>query len=236
MTRWLVLFDIDGTLMITKGAGSRCLRHAGKQVFGDGFEWAQVTVGTLDPQIFRELAKHNGVKDPGASAQQFADAYLAQLEAELARIGDDITIMPGIVSLLETLESRTGPAGDITLGLLTGNFAKAAELKLDAANLRKERFVVNAFAEDGQTRNDLPAVAMQRYEQVHGEPALRARVVVIGDTPRDVACAHAHGCVAVAVATGRYGLDQLRAAEPDLLLPDLADPAPLLELLDSPLG
>lgn len=231
MTRWLVLFDIDGTLMITKGAGSRCLRRAGRRVFGDTFEWAEITVGTLDPQIFRELAEHNGVTDPDASAQQFADVYLAELEAELARIGDDITLMPGIPALLDQLDTRTGPGGDVTLGLLTGNFTRASRLKLDAAQIEMQRFQVNAFAEDGQTRNDLPAVAMQRYQQLTGETARPQRVVVIGDTPRDVACARHHGCVAVAVATGRYDLAQLQNAGPDLLLPDLADPAPLLALL-----
>ncbi|XAM01271.1 HAD hydrolase-like protein [Phycisphaeraceae bacterium D3-23] len=233
MARSLLLFDIDGTLMITKGAGSRCLHRAGRRVFGESFEWTDITVGTLDPQIFAQLAQHNGIGDSGEHLERFRDTYLAELEAELGRIGDDITRMPGIPALLDTLHARTGDDGDLTLGLLTGNFIRAAHLKLNAAGFDLARFPVTAFAEDGSERNDLPRIAMERARAHTGEAVDPGRVYIIGDTPRDVACAHANGCVAVAVATGRYSVEQLHEAGGDLVLDSLADPEPLLDLLQA---
>ncbi|MFI4861172.1 MAG: HAD family hydrolase [Phycisphaerales bacterium JB063] len=231
MARSLLLFDIDGTLMITKGAGSRCLHRAGRKVFGEQFAWTEITVGTLDPQIFAQLASHNGIGDTGEHLDRFRDTYLTELEAELGVIGDDIMRMPGITPLLDTLHARSGPTGDLTLGLLTGNFKRAAHLKLTAAGFDLARFPVTAFAEDGQERNDLPRIAMDRALAHTGEAIDPARVFIIGDTPRDIACAHANGCVAVAVATGRYTVEQLHDAGGDLVLDSLADPAPLLDLL-----
>ncbi|MEM9413921.1 MAG: HAD hydrolase-like protein [Planctomycetota bacterium] len=231
MARSLLLFDIDGTLMITKGAGSRCLHRAGRMVFGEQFEWTDITVGTLDPQIFAQLARHNGIGDSGEHLARFRATYLAELEAELGTIGDDITLMPGIPTLLDTLHARTGPNGDLTLGLLTGNFQHAAHLKLNAAGFDLRRFPVTAFAEDGNERNDLPRVAMDRALALTGEAIDPGQVFIIGDTPRDVACAHANGCVAVAVATGRYSTAQLAEAGGDLVLDSLEDPKPLLDLL-----
>lgn len=231
MKRSLLLFDIDGTLMITKGAGSRCLRRAGKIVFGDGFAWVDVTVGMIDPQIFGQLAEHNAIDDAHTHLDRFRDTYLAELEAELARRREDVTLMPGILTLLDQLRRRAGADGDVTLGLLTGNYEAAAQIKLRAAGLDPGWFPVTAFAEDGKSRNDLPGVAMRRAADHTGAPFTADRVLVIGDTPRDIECAHANGCRAVSVATGRYSAQQLREHGGDLVCDSLADPTPLLDLL-----
>lgn len=231
MARSLLLFDIDGTLMITKGAGSRCLNRAGRIVFGEAFAWADITVGTLDPQIFTELAAYNGIGEPAPYYERFRDAYLAELEAELKRFPKDITRMPGITALLDTLYPRTGADGDILLGILTGNFRAAAVMKLQAAGFDLERFPVTAFAEDGRTRNDLPKTAMTKARSVARAAIPPEQVYIIGDTPRDIECARANGCVPVSVATGRYTMDQLRAAGGEMIFRTLEDPAPLLALL-----
>ena len=234
MPRSLILFDIDGTLMITKGAGSRCLRRAGRRVFGDSFTWTDITVGTLDPQIFAQLAKHNGIRNTADHFTRFRDTYLAELKAELARVPEDVTIMPGVLVLLEQLYPRAGESGDVTLGILTGNFRAAATMKLAAAGFDLSHFPITAFAEDGQTRNDLPAVAMGKALKQLSESIPPERVFIVGDTPRDIECAHANGCIAIAVATGRYTTDQLRGAGGDLVLDSLADPLPLFETIFGP--
>lgn len=231
MPRSLLLFDIDGTLMITKGAGSRCLHRAGRAVFGEGFQWKPITVGTLDHQIFSELALHNRIGNADVHFKRFRDTYLAELEYELAGIPDDITLMPGVPELLESLYPRTGRDGDLILGILTGNFEAASRMKLSAAGFDLTRFPITAFAEDGETRDDLPRVAMAQARECLGEPVPPERVYIIGDTPRDIACARACGCVAVAVATGRYTADQLHGA--DLVFNTLEDPAPLLKRLEA---
>lgn len=233
MARSLVLFDIDGTLMITKGAGSRCLRRAGRAVFGDGFEWTEVTVGTLDPQIFAQLAEHNGIGDAAEHFTAFRDTYLDELERELERVRGDVMLMPGIAALLDRLAPQTGDGGGLVLGLLTGNFERAARIKLAAAGLDVARFPITAFAEDGQTRNDLPRAAMEKARASLGEPVPPGRVFVIGDTPRDMECANACGCVAVGVATGRYTSQALREAGGGLVFETLEEPGPLLSRLET---
>jgi len=217
--------------MITKGAGSRCLRRAGKMVFGDGFEWTDITVGTLDPQIFTHLAKHNGVGHGDENLSRFRETYIEQLELELQRVANDILIMPGITALIEQLTPRVGDQGDILLGILTGNYEQAARMKLDAAGFDRSLFSVTAFAEEGKTRNDLPRVAMDKFAQLTGEPADPTKTYIIGDTPRDIECAKAHGCVSIAVATGRFGVDDLREAGGDVVIQSLIDPSPLLNRL-----
>lgn len=233
MATTLLLFDVDGTLMITRGAGSRCILRACRKLFGEQFEWGSVLAGRLDPQIFADLAGHNRIERPQQHHDAYRDLYLSELEAELACIGDDIVVLPGIAALLDQLHERAQARGDVVLGLLTGNYGRAVELKLNAAGIDLDRFPVRAFAEDGRTRADLVRVAMSRAASITGRPVPPSHVIVIGDTPRDIECARAHGCRAVSVATGRYTEDDLRRAGADLVLADLSDPAPLLAMIDA---
>ncbi|MEX1017274.1 MAG: HAD family hydrolase [Phycisphaeraceae bacterium] len=227
MTQALILFDIDGTLMITRGAGSRCLHRAGQAVLGERFQWRPVTSGLLDPQLFHQLAQHNGIDPPATLHDAFRDCYLRELEAELQRIGDDIIVLPGVRDLLAALHDRAGQRSDVTLGLLSGNYRTAAQLKLAAAGIDWSLFPITVLAEDGGERNDLPAAAMRQHQLLHGKPVSPRHVVVIGDTPRDVACAAAHGCQVIAVATGRYSVEDLHTAGARHVLTDLAQPQTL---------
>jgi len=163
---------------------------------------------------------------------EFRQRYLPKLEAELARVGDT-EAMPGITDLLSQLRHRAANTSDLMLGLLTGNYSDAAPLKLAAAGLDREWFTLTAFGNEAASRPELTQLAMEKYQRHTGEPADPRRVIVIGDTPRDVHCARAHDCVSLAVATGKTSLEALTEAGAEIAVPDLADPAPLLSLLDS---
>jgi phosphoglycolate phosphatase len=222
----LLLFDIDGTILLSGGAGAKAMLAAGQKLFGDSFSFDLDTSGKLDTQIYKELAKLNPTLDMEHRHDDFRDAYLKLLEFNLTWESKAF-LMPGIMVLLEDLRKRN----HITLGLLTGNYGPAAKLKLKAVDIQHDWFSITAFGDEGITRPDLVALAMKRYEKLKGEKLRPQEVVVIGDTPKDVACAQAHGCVAFAVATGRWSVKQLQAARADIVVDNLADASRLLELL-----
>ena len=232
MKRTLLLFDIDGTILITKGAGSRAMKRAMRDDFGEDFQFGPITVGTLDPQIFAQLAVHNGIHVDDQIHQKFKERYLQELKEELQKVHDDVTVLPGIRTLLVELHDRARHKGDVMLGLQTGNYGEAVAIKLAAAGIDQTIFEVQVVAEDGRRRGDLPRVAMHRYEQLAGEPADTRRVCIIGDTPRDVECARENGCLSLCVATGRYSVAELKHAGADLVLDNLADPTPLYRFHD----
>jgi len=230
----LVLFDIDGTLMITKGASSRCMKRAGQIVLGPTFQWHPVTVGTLDPQIFDQLATANGIAPTAEQRQRYEQVYLDELEKELTERQEDITVLPGIASLVELLHARSTDTGDVVLGVLTGNFRRATELKLQRSGLGIERFPVIACAEHGESRNDLPRIAIQMANQQFGPRFDAANTILVGDTPRDIDCALANNCKCVSVATGHYSAQQLIDAGGSPVVETLENPAQLLSLIVAP--
>jgi phosphoglycolate phosphatase len=233
MQSTLLLWDIDGTLLHTDGAGMRAMVRVGAALYGDAFHWNGIEAsGQLDFHLFEQALANNGFPSSAEAHAEFRHRYLRELRDELARFAHRCKTMPGIDAVLRGLRERCLQRGDVTQGLLTGNYERAAELKLRASGIDPDWFELGAFGDEGATRPDLVALAMRRFAALAGAPAVAERVVVIGDTPRDIACAHAHGCVALAVATGRYGVDALRAAGADIAVSDLSDPAPLLELID----
>ncbi|UCH26863.1 MAG: HAD hydrolase-like protein [Trueperaceae bacterium] len=225
-TSALLLFDIDGTLLLSDGAGQRAMLEAGRQLFGNGFDFKDLdTSGKIDPQIFAELVEANPHLEMAHAHDQFRDTYLQLLSIELGR--SRVWSLPGITAALEVLSELE----HVTLGLLTGNYGQAVPLKLRAAGLDPNLFAVTAFGDEAATRADLVALAQARYQERTGNKLPRERVIVIGDTPRDVECAHAHGCTAFAVATGRWEAEHLIAAGADHVVENLADLKPLLQLL-----
>ena len=233
MTKTLLLFDIDGTLLKAGGAGMRAMRRAGGRVFGDGFRWDGLNVaGSLDPLIVAQAAQNNGLVVNEWDQKTFREQYLLELEQDLARNGHLVKTMPGVHDLLDRLRRRARTEGDLVVGMLTGNYRRAVPLKLATINVDPAWFRVMVCGDEAPTRPDLVGLAMRRYEVLTGEPAVPSRVVVIGDTLRDVACAQAHGCVAFAVATGEYGMDELQAAGAEHVVPDLSDPTRLLAMLE----
>jgi phosphoglycolate phosphatase-like HAD superfamily hydrolase/GNAT superfamily N-acetyltransferase len=212
----LVLFDIDGTLLLTEGAGRKSMREACAELFGPSFEMGDVDVrGRLDPHIWLEIARHNGIDV--AREPDFRVRYSARLERRLAETG--ARALPGVAPLLARLAGRS----DLTLGILSGNYPETGRLKLAAAGLDPDRFEVCAWGCDAPSRPDLIPVALARYRARAGTSLPGSAISLIGDTPHDVACARAHGCRSLGVATGGYSADDLRRAGADIVLPSLAE-------------
>ena len=223
----LILFDIDGTLIDSGGAGVRSLDLAFKKVFSveDVFQGISMA-GKTDSQIIKEgLSKHGLSMDGNMDA--IIEVYLLHLKEEIQN--NKKHLKPGIHAILELLN----PVKDIGLGLLTGNLEQGARIKLDAFDLNKY-FPSGAFGSDDEDRNKLLPVAVKRFEGLFDVKITIEESIIIGDTPRDVECAHIYGATCVGVATGPYSFDELIEAKADYVLKDLSDTAGLFESLDLP--
>jgi phosphoglycolate phosphatase len=217
----LVLFDIDGTLVWTDGAGRRAIHHALTEVFGATGPADYRFDGKTDPQIVRELMRFAGHDDGHIDRQMQAvfDVYVERLRVELRAPGYRPRVLPGVFELLDALEARD----DIVLGLLTGNLAEGARAKLQAVGIDPARFRVGAFGSDHEYRTSLPEVARRRFHECAGVEIDGADVVIVGDTPDDLACGLAVGARAIGVATGRYTAEELRRHRPAAVFADLSD-------------
>jgi phosphoglycolate phosphatase len=195
------------------------MSHAFEQVFSipDAFQHIDMP-GRTDSWILADALTLHGISCGAAVLARFRDVYVEYLGAELQRPGPPKRMMPGVRPLLDALQLR----GDVYLALLTGNYEEAACRKLEYFDLWRY-FRCGAFGDEAPDRNGLLPRALARIRECGG-PAVSARdAVVIGDTPLDVACAAAGGARSVAVATGRYGVDALRATGADVVLEDLSD-------------
>jgi phosphoglycolate phosphatase-like HAD superfamily hydrolase len=217
----LVLFDIDGTILWSDGAGRRAMTGALTTIFGTPGAPEYRYDGKTDPQIVHELMRGAGYEDQAIAARMaplFA-CYVRLLESELASHGDRVHVFEGVAELIDALEARS----DAVVGLLTGNVAVGASLKLRAAGLDVARFRVGAYGSDSAHRPMLPAVAQRRAREQLGLDLPGADLVVIGDTPADIECARVVGGAAIAVATGRYSVEALAAHAPKVVFPTLVD-------------
>lgn len=219
----LLLFDIDGTLIDTGGAGLNALRDAFIDSFGlhdRADEMPELDLaGSTDSGIVRSLCSHFCCDDNADHTEAFYVNYLGRLRENLrgSHRGEG-RVLPGLPSLIHRLRDET----DHTLGLLTGNIARGAWIKIEHFGF-KGIFGVGAFGDDHHDRNLLGPIALQRaldHSQSHFAPE---DVIVIGDTPKDIACARACGAMAVAVATGRFSLTELQVYGPDVLFEDFTD-------------
>lgn len=212
----LLLFDIDGTLLLSGGQGARAMQEAARRVVGPTFSFEGVAfAGRLDPLIFQDGLRKNGCDDFDTLHGAFRRAYEESLRRRLAEPGIAAPLA-GVMPLLQRLREPGGP----TLGLVTGNYPETGRIKLEAAGIHPTWFEIPVWGVDGPTRRDLPRVAMERL----GRPVEPSEVIVIGDTPHDIDCAHHNGCRAIAVATGPvHTREDLVAHHPDLLLDDLKD-------------
>lgn len=232
----LLLFDIDGTLLDTKGAGRRAMERVAAELFGDAFSFEAVSFGgNLDPCIFREAAAANGLAmDHDEAHAAFAARYVPQLRAELEANAGDALACEALAGVHDALaECRAWvDDGAATLGCLTGNYTQAAPVKLGHVGIDVEQFTVTAFGDEADTRPGLVELALHKHRNGSDRPIDPRRVVVIGDTVRDVGCAKAHGCVAYAVCTGSGTRDELVAAGADVIADDLTDLTPLREMVE----
>jgi phosphoglycolate phosphatase-like HAD superfamily hydrolase len=212
-----ILFDIDGTLVSLDGAGSRSLNRAMEELLQvtDGFRGIDFA-GKTDLQIIREALGTLGLTDGDDLMHSLLDRYLVHLRAEVSTGRGHVK--KGVRELLPALQNLEG----IYLGLLTGNAETGARLKLEPFGLNRY-FPVGAFGSDSEDRNLLLPIAVERLQEETSASVNYEHCVVIGDTPKDVECAHVHGASAVAVATGTYPLKELEKTAAELVTADLSN-------------
>jgi phosphoglycolate phosphatase len=226
-----VLFDLDGTLLWTDGAGRRAIHRALLEVLGiehpaAGFRFD----GRTDPEIVRLLAAAAGRDHDPDVVDAVLRAYVRLLDAELSRPGQQTRIYPGVLELLAALEGRH----DCVIGLLTGNVLDGARMKLRSAGIDIARFRVGAFGSDHGERAELPAIAQRRVREVLGVEVAGKDVVIMGDTPADVACGRGIGARAIAVATGSYSVPDLLAVGAYTAFADFSDTRAVVEATFAP--
>ncbi len=228
VTPALILFDIDGTLLLSGRAGLRAMTRAFHQTFGitDAFK-GESFGGRTDSYLVSRALQMAGLPDTPDQHHRFRDVYLPLLAEEIQHPGQGHKgLMPGARELLEALEDYH----HVHLALLTGNYREAAEIKLQHFELW-DFFEWGAFSDDHHDRNELVPIAKSRAETYDIPAAAIERVIVIGDTPHDIECARVAGATSIAVATGGYSVEQLKEAGADEVLADLSDTEKVLALI-----
>lgn len=225
-----MLFDIDGTLLLTAGAGRRAIASALRDHVSDPAAFDRIRFdGKTDPQIVSELL--DSCAHPQATDRTLIDSlcrhYVTLLELELRQPRTRTSLMPGVLTLLERLEADAG----VMLGLLTGNVEAGAALKLRAGGIEPGRFQVGAYGSDSAQRADLPAIAARRAADRFGREPRGAEVVIIGDTPADMTCGRGIAARAIGVATGAYRVPDLEAAGAHAAFTDLSETDRVLEAI-----
>lgn len=224
----LILFDIDGTLIQSHGAGREAIMLALHELFG--------TTGPVDSYRMDGKTDHRIVTDlltaaniPAAEVEEKLPAIFQAMAEHGRNIFPQrgMTPCPGIPQLLEALHNLP----NVILGLLTGNSSQTAPLKLAAAGINPDFFQIGAFGSDHVDRNALPFIAKKRAFQLTGQQFDGYNMLVVGDTPADILCARAGTATAVAVATGRYSVEQLQQYQPDFIFDNLTDTAAFLQLV-----
>jgi phosphoglycolate phosphatase len=224
----LILFDIDGTLLLSGRAGLRAMTRAFQQSFGitDAFRGENFG-GRTDSFLVSTALQNAGLPDTPDQHHKFRDIYIPLLAEEIEHPGTGHKgLMPGARELLEALDEHD----DLHLALLTGNYREAAEIKLRHFELW-DFFEWGAFSDDAADRNALVPIARSRAETYDIPGEAIERVIVIGDTPHDIECARVAGARCIAVATGGFTVDQLREFGADDVLEDLSDTEAVLKLL-----
>ena len=220
----LILFDIDGTLIDSGGAGTRSLDLALKELFlvENGFYGISMA-GKTDTQIIKEGLMKHGMSADG-NVESIVRVYLNHLREEINN--DRKHVKPGIYELLENLQQRR----ESGLGLLTGNLEQGARIKLEPFGLNKY-FSSGAFGSDDEDRNNLLPIAVNRFEELFRIKIEIDSCIIVGDTPRDVECAHIYGAMCIGVATGPYSVEDLIAAGADYVFKDLSGNDSLFQFL-----
>ena len=221
----VILFDIDGTLIRSGGAGKFAMEAAMKAAFNlDSVRDNVPYSGRTDQAIGGDLLRENGIPVTDATMATLRRAYLEVLPRSLRDQGG--TVCLGIPEILRHL----APRPDVLLGLITGNVREGARIKLTHFGLW-ETFAVGGYGDVHTDRNDVARDALRQVHEHLGRRVPLEEVWVIGDTPLDVQCARAIGAKAVAVATGWHAIEELHATDADHVMTDFANPAELLSVL-----
>jgi phosphoglycolate phosphatase-like HAD superfamily hydrolase len=215
----LLLFDIDGTLVLTGGAGARAMVRAFERVFGFSNGLGSISMaGRTDAWIVAQMTAAHGLPCDDETLRRFHDTYVELLVDEILQPGPRKGVLPGVRRLLDRLTSHE----QAHRALLTGNFQRGAQIKLEYFDLWRY-FTSGAFGDSAHDRNGLLWKAIAAVEAAGGPVVRPSEVVVIGDTPLDIAVAVAGGARSLGVATGSYDVDALLASGADAALPDLSD-------------
>ena len=225
MQKRLLLFDIDGTLINSGGAGIEALKRALKERFKieDDLEDIEIA-GMTDSGIIISILNKHKIPANAENVAAFLDSYVHFLSHELPRRKGKL--LPGVLELLEKLKARK----HVVLALLTGNVSRGAQLKLGHYGVW-HFFEFGAFADDHTDRNRLGSFAQARAKEKHGREFASAEIDVIGDTPRDIGCGKALGARTIAVATGTWNREKLAEHKPDILIDDFSDVERLIDTL-----
>jgi phosphoglycolate phosphatase len=225
IVRRLLLFDIDGTLIHSGGAGVHALRRVLAERHGIDDDLHDIEIaGVTDSGIVTSILNKHNIPVTRENLTLFLDSYVHFLSLELPR--REGKLLPGVLELLEKLKSRN----HLVLALLTGNVSRGAQLKLEHYGVW-HFFEFGAFADDHHDRNQLGPFARARAKEKHGREFSAEEIDVIGDTPRDIACGKALGARTIAVATGTWSREELAKHHPDILIDDLSDVDRLINTL-----
>jgi phosphoglycolate phosphatase-like HAD superfamily hydrolase len=229
----LLLFDIDATLLLTSGGGMAAMEETGRELFHPGFSVQGIDfAGRLDPLLYREMMAANKVQHREGAESEFRVLYAAKLKARLA--ANPARALPGTHELVGALRARDARSRPM-LGLLTGNYAETASLKLSSCGFDAKWFEVCAWGDDSPhdppAREHLPPVAMSRFRERVGREVDPARVTIIGDTPHDVRCAKVNGCRVLGVGTGKFSVERLLEAGADHAVSTLEDTRAIMSWL-----
>lgn len=224
----LILWDIDGTIIVSHGAGARAMEKALARRFGITVDLSKIDwAGRTDAWITGEVFRYVGLPDTPQNSHDYLEAYLELLPQELAD-GPQGRVLPGVLELLETLHRHK----DIAQGLLTGNLRRGAEYKLTHYKVW-HYFEFGAFADDSPFRNDLGPHALRRAKERHAVEFPPDRTFIIGDTPHDIECGKVIGARTIGVATGRYSVAELAAHQPTAVFENFANTAAFLRTIEA---
>ncbi len=222
----LILWDIDGTLIVSGRAGIFALARAFQQLYGQEPDFSSIEIsGRTDKWIASQILARHGLDASPENIHAYLEAYLGVLHEELrARHG---RVLPGILELLEEIHHRP----DLAQGLLTGNLQRGARIKLEHYKVW-HYFAFGAFGDDSPVRNELGPFALNRARAQQAVEFTPAGTFVIGDTPHDIECGRALGAKTIGVATGRFSVAELQALQPTAVFADFNDTAAFLEVID----
>ena len=225
MPKRLLLFDIDGTLIHSGGAGVEALKLTLTERFGISDDLRDIEIaGMTDSGIVVSILNKHKIPATNENVTAFLDSYVHFLSLELPRRKGKL--LPGVLELLQKLKSRP----HLVLALLTGNVSRGAQLKLEHYGVW-HFFEFGAFADDHHDRDRLGPFARARAREKHGGEFAATEIDVIGDTPRDIACGKVLGARTIAVATGTWSREELARHDPDVLIDDLSDVNRLIDTL-----
>jgi phosphoglycolate phosphatase len=224
----VLLFDVDGTLVLTGGAGLRAMGRAFEAIFGVSDAASRIQMsGRTDAWIVSQLTAEHARSATIGDLDRFRDTYLEHLSVELGKPGPRKGVMPGIRSLIAALEARA----DVHMALLTGNYRSGARAKLEYFDLWRH-FRGGAFGDTSLDRNSLLQEALASVAALGGPEVPSTHAIVIGDTPLDVACAAHAGARSIAVATGNYGAAELLEAGADVVFEDFTETRDVVAAID----